>query len=150
MCPVKSLFKFSLELKMFESILKVSALLTTALLFGFMLLFAGDVAAFLFKVLPAVEARSLIRKAFPFFYIFVIAASAIASLLTSTRDTDSTLILGLIALTTVPTRQVLMPAINTASDSSDWIRFNALHGLSVVITLTHIVASAVVLVRLSS
>jgi Na+-driven multidrug efflux pump len=150
MCPVKSLFKFSLELKMFESILKVSALLTTALLFGGMLLFAGAFAAFLFKVLPVVEARSLIRKAFPFFYIFVIAASAIASLLTSTHDTNSTLILGLIALTTVPTRQVLMPAINTASDSSDWIRFNALHGLSVVITLTHIVASAVVLVRLSS
>jgi hypothetical protein len=135
---------------MFESILKISALLTTAFLFGGMLLFAGTFAAFLLKVLPPVEARSLIRKAFPFFYLFVIAASAVASLLTSTHDTNSTLILGLIALTTVPTRQVLMPAINKATDSSDWIRFNALHGLSVVITLSHIVASATVLVRLSS
>lgn len=150
MCPVNSLFKFSPDLKMFESIFKMSALLTTAFLFGGMLLFAGTFAAFLFKVLPQLEARSLIRKAFPFFYLFVIAASALASLLTFSHDTNSALILGLIALTTVPTRQVLMPAINKATDSSDWIRFNALHGLSVVITLSHIVASAVVLVRLSS
>lgn len=135
---------------MFDSALKISALLITAFLFGGMLLFASTFAAFLFKVLPQAEARTLIRKAFPFFYLFVITASALASLSTSTHDSTSTLILGLIALTTVPTRQVLMPAINKATDSSDWIQFNALHGLSVVITLTHIVATAVVLVRLSS
>ena len=39
-------------------------------LFGGMLLFAGGFAAFLFRVLPISEARALIRKAFPPFYVF--------------------------------------------------------------------------------
>ena len=41
-----------------------------------------------------------------------------------------------------------MPAINAASDAGDKGGFARLHGLSVVITLIHILASAVVLVRL--
>ncbi len=135
---------------MFESVLKISALLSTAFLFGGMLLFAGSFAAFLFKVLPAAEARILIRKAFPFFYLFVIAVSTMASLFAAKNDLTSFTILGLIALSTIPTRQILMPAINKATDGEDWIRFAALHGLSVFITLAHIVSSAIVLVRLSS
>lgn len=135
---------------MLDSALKISALLTTAFLFGGMLLFAGSFAAFLFKVMPVADARILIRKAFPFFYIYVIATSATAALLTVQNDLTSSAVLGVIALTTIPTRQILMPAINNATDRDDWIRFMVLHGLSVVITLAHIVGSAVVLVRLSS
>jgi hypothetical protein len=135
---------------MLDTALKISALLTTAFLFGGMLLFAGSFAAFLFKVMPVADARILIRKAFPFFYVYVIAASTAAAVLTAQQDLISSAVLALIALTTIPTRQILMPAINKATDSDDWVRFMGLHGLSVVVTLAHIVASAVVLVRLSN
>jgi hypothetical protein len=135
---------------MLDTALKISALLTTAFLFGGMLLFAGSFAAFLFKVMPIADARILIRKAFPFFYLYVIAASTTAALLTAQQDLISSAVLAVIALTTIPTRQILMPAINKATDSDDWVRFMGLHGLSVVVTLAHIVASAVVLVRLSN
>jgi hypothetical protein len=58
--------------------------------------------------------------------------------------------LALIALTTVPTRQVLMPAINAATDRGQRQRFVRLHTLSVLVTLAHIAAAAAVLVRLSA
>ena len=135
---------------MLDTALKISALLTTAFLFGGMLLFAGSFAAFLFKVMPIADARILIRKAFPFFYLYVIAASSAAAVLPAHQDLISSAVLAVIALTTIPTRQILMPAINKATDSDDWVRFMGLHGLSVVVTLAHIVASAVGLVRLSN
>ena len=135
---------------MFDIIIKISALLTTAFLFGGMLLFASCFAAFLFKVMPFAKARILIRKAFPFFYLYVIATSLVAAILTAQADLINAIILGAIALTTIPTRQVLMPAINKATDNEHKKQFIQLHGLSVLITLAHIVASAFVLVRLSN
>lgn len=139
---------------MFDDVLKSSALLTSALLFGGMLLFAASFAAFLFKVLPIAEARSLIRKAFPPFYLFVIVTSATDALLVLSSDSKNNFIsagmLTMIAATTYPTRQVLMPAINAAADNQLKSRFVLLHSLSVVITLAHIVASAVVILNLAS
>lgn len=135
---------------MLESIIHISALLTSALLFGGMLLFAASFAAFLFKTLPPAEARTLIRKAFPPFYIFVIVTSVIAAVLAFPSSVLSAVILGLIALSTIPTRQMLMPAINAASDAKQKQRFFVLHGLSVVITLVHIIAAAFVIVDLAA
>ena len=43
-----------------------------------------------------------------------------------------------------------MPAINNASDSKLKQRFLVLHGVSVVITLTHIVAVAFVIIDLAA
>ena len=59
-------------------------------------------------------------------------------------------VLALIALTTVPARQVLMPAINDATDLGQRQRFVRLHGLSVVITLAHIIAAAATLLWLAN
>ena len=56
--------------------------------------------------------------------------------------------MGLVAIITVLARQMLMPAINLATDSGRRQRFKWLHSLSVVITLSHIVAAGWVLVRL--
>jgi hypothetical protein len=131
-----------------DDYLRIAALLVTAWLFGGMLLFAAAFAAFSFKVLPAVEARALIRKAFPPFYVFVMGTSVLAALLSVFVEGFSALVLALIALTTLPTRQMLMPAINRATDQGERKRFMQLHGLSVVITLAHIVAAAFVLVFL--
>jgi hypothetical protein len=135
---------------LFETFTHISALLTSSLLFGGMLLFSASFAAFLFKALPPAEARALIRKAFPSFYLFVIITSLIAALLALSSSLFSASILGLIALSTIPTRQILMPVINAATDAKLKRRFVVLHGLSVVITLVHIVAVGFVIVDLAS
>jgi hypothetical protein len=46
--------------------------------------------------------------------------------------------MGLICATTIPNRQILMPAINQASDNGDKKTWGKLHGLSILVTLTHI------------
>ena len=115
-----------------------------------MLFFSASFAAFLLKSLPPAEARVLIRKAFPSFYIFVMIASLIAASLALASSLFSASILVLIALSTLPTRQILMPAINAATDAKLKQRFLVLHGLSVVITLTHIVVLGFVIVDLAA
>jgi hypothetical protein len=134
---------------MTDALLRHAALLTTAALFGGMLLFAGGFAAFLFKVLPMADARALIRRAFPPFYLFVLGAASLAALLAGPVDGTGALALAAIAMTTVPARQVLMPAINDATDRGLRQRFVRLHGVSVAVTLAHIVVAAAVLVRLA-
>ena len=111
--------------------------------------FAAGFAAFLFKVLPAAEARLLIRRAFPHFYLFVLGAATAAALLSMPFDGTSATVLALIAVTTVLARQILMPAINHATDQGQRARFVRLNGLSVLVTLAHIAAAAAVLIRLA-
>ena len=117
------------------------AVLSTALLFGGMTLYAFGFAAFLFTALPAKTAGEALRRAFPWFYAFVIATSAAAALLWWPRDAVFTAVMAVVAITTVPVRQLLMPAINRATDTGQRQRFKWLHGLSVVVTLGHIVAT---------
>ncbi len=122
-------------------------LLTTALLFGGMVLFSMGFAAFLFSALPATVAGATLRRAFPHFYLFVLITAAVAAVLLWSHDSFAALLLTAIALTTLPARQMLMPAINDATDSNAKARFKMLHSLSVVITLAHIGASGFVLTR---
>jgi len=134
---------------MIDHVLQSIALLLTAWLFGGMLLFAAGFAAFLFKVMPVAQARALIRQAFGPFYLFVMVTSAVAACLFATWSATHAALLALVAITTVPTRQVLMPAINRATDQGLRARFIRLHALSVVISLAHIVITGAVLVRIA-
>ena len=124
------------------------AVLTTALLFGGMTLYSFGFAAFLFTALPAETAGRALRRAFPWFYLFVIATAVTAAALLWSHDPLAGVVMALVALTTVPSRQLLMPAINRATDEGQRRRFKWLHGLSVVITLGHIAAAGFVLVRM--
>lgn len=63
------------------------------------------------------------------------------------NDPLAAAVMGAVALSTWPTRQWLMPAINRASDVGDRRRFQTLHGLSVAVTLAHIVAFGALLWR---
>ena len=123
------------------------ALLATALLFGGMVLYSFGFAAFLFTALPAEVAGPTIRRAFPHFYLFVIGCAAVAAALTWPVDPLGAGLLALVAVTTLPTRQILMPAINRATDTGAKARFKGLHGLSVGITLVHIALVGWVLAR---
>ena len=125
------------------------ALLCTALLFGGMTLYSVGFAAFLFAVLPAKTAGGALRRAFPWFYSFVIATSAAAALLWWPRDVVFAAVMAAVAITTVPVRQLLMPAINRATDDGLRRRFKWLHGLSVVVTLGHIAATGWLLANLA-
>lgn len=123
------------------------ALLTTSLLFGGMVLFSFGFAAFLFSALPSDLASPAIRQAFPHFYIFVIVSATFGSGLVWWSDVLSSSLLAFIGITTLPARQLLMPAINRATDSGLKIRFKWLHALSVALTLLHIGLAGVVLTR---
>ncbi|MBU6381602.1 MAG: DUF4149 domain-containing protein [Betaproteobacteria bacterium] len=122
-------------------------LLSVALLFGGMTLFAFGFAALMFTALPPEAARSVIRRAFPPFYLWVIVTSACAAALIWRFDEFAAWLLIAITLSTVPARQILMPSINAASDTGNQRAFKWLHGLSVLITLAHIAACVAVLVR---
>lgn len=128
----------------------IAAHLVTALAFGGMMLFSFGFAAFLFNTLPPDSARMTIRRAFPHFYLFVAATAALAAALLSIADPLGATVMLAVAATTVPTRQILMPAINRATDAGKASNFKILHSLSVVITLGHIVMTAYVLVRFAS
>lgn len=121
------------------------ALLTVALLFGGMLLFSIGFGAMVFKHLPPDQARPFIRQTFPYFYMFVLAASLVSALALLFVDYRAALAMLFIFATTLPTRQILMPAINVASDNQQKKRFKYLHTTSVVITLSHIVIAGVAL-----
>ena len=126
------------------------SLLVTALLFGGMVLYSFGFAAFVFTALPAETAGPLIRRAFPHFCLFVLAASVIAAVGTVSNDWISAGIMAAIAATVVFARQVLMPAINAATDAGAKSRFKVLHSISVLITLGHIAGAAIVLLRLAA
>lgn len=125
----------------------ILAILMTALLFGGMVLYSFGFAAFLFTALPADVAGPTIRRAFPMFYIFVLGTAAVGAALLWPADPIAAGLLALIAATVLPTRQILMPAINRATDIGAKDRFKVLHGLSVVVTLVHIVLAGYVLTR---
>lgn len=135
---------------MIDAYLQTASVLVVALLFGGMLLFSAGFAAFLFKYLPPADVRMLLRKAFPPFYLFVIFSSGLAAALTFIFDPFSATLMIAVMLTTIPARQVLMPAINLATDSGLKKRFLWLHGFSVFLTLGHIVLAAIALTHLGN
>jgi hypothetical protein len=125
------------------------AVLSTALLFGGMTLYAFGFAAFLFTALPAQTAGAALRRAFPWFYVFVMATAALAALCWWAHNPVFAAVMAAVALSTLPVRQLLMPAINRATDAGQRQRFQWLHGLSVVVTLAHIAASGWLLAQLA-
>ena len=126
------------------------SLLLTAFLFGGMVLYSFGFAAIAFHALPAKTAGGLLRAAFPWFYLFVIVTGAAGALATLSSSGRAAAYLAIIAVTALFARQILMPAINAATDVGNKTRFNLLHGLSVVLTLGHIVLAAWVILQLAA
>ena len=91
------------------------------------------------KALPAPAAGATLRLAFPLFYLFVVATAALAALLWWSHDAATAVVMAAVALSTIPLRQLLMPAINRATDSDERLRFKWLHGASVLVTLSHMI-----------
>ena len=121
------------------------ALLMTSFLFGGMMLFAVGFGPIVLKNLEGNVARLFIRNTFPHFYLFVLVSSFLAAVTVFVFVPFASMALLAIFFSTIPARQILMPAINAATDDGDWKKFKLLHALSVVITFVHIVISGVVL-----
>ena len=81
------------------------------------------------------------------FYLCVIACAGLAATLSLPVDGMAAAILATVALTTIPARQMLMPAINAASDAGDSRRFGGLHGTSVGLGVAQIAAVGWALTR---
>ncbi len=116
------------------------AVLCTALLFGGMTLYSFGFAAFVFSALPAQTAGVVLRRAFPWFYGFVIVTATTGALLWWPHDATYAALMAAVAITTIPARQVLMPAINRATDAGQRSRFQWLHSFSVLLTVGQIAA----------
>ena len=127
--------------------LAASAMLLSALLFGGMVLFSFTFALFVLKHLPPETARPLIRQAFPPYYLLVIGLAALAALAAAPSDLISAGLLGAISLSTAVARQIVMPAVNAATDRGDKRRFAQLHGVSVLIQIAQIAAVVMCLLR---
>ena len=119
------------------------ALLITSFLFGGMVLFAVGFGPIVLKNLEGAVARLFIRNTFPYFYLFVLVSSFVAAVTVFVPYASMALLA--IFFSTIPARQILMPAINAAADNGDRKKFKLLHALSVAITLVHIVIAGVVL-----
>ncbi len=111
-----------------------------------MTLYAFGFAAFLFTAVPADIAGAALHRAFPLFNVFMIVTAVAASASLWAHDPLAGALMAFVALTTVPSRQLLMPAINRATDKSQRQRFTWPHGLSEAITLARLAAVACLLV----
>ncbi|MEM1318069.1 MAG: DUF4149 domain-containing protein [Pseudomonadota bacterium] len=114
------------------------ALLLSATLFGGMTFFSFGFATVLFKQLPIEQVRPLLRGTFPYYYLVVIALSAVTALACAFANSTAAVLFGIICLSTIYARQILMHQINAATDRGDQKTFNWLHGFSVVIQLIQI------------
>jgi len=129
------------------------ALFCTATLFGGMLLYSFGFAPLLFSKLPVQQAGTLLREAFPFYYLFVIVVALVAGLVLLGTDALSAWLMFITLVIGVVARQLLMPAINRASDAraaGDGTAagtFKRMHGLSVVLNFVQLVAVGTVLAR---
>lgn len=127
--------------------IEIAALLTAALLFGGMTLYSFGLAPLLFTGLPAETAGRMLRRAFPWYYLFILAAAVGAGALLWTSDPLGAALMAATAVIALLARQGLMPAINAATDAGDKRRFAWLHGLSVVLNFVQLAAVAWVLIR---
>jgi Domain of unknown function (DUF4149) len=126
----------------------IIALLTTSLLFGGMTLYSFGFAPLVFSVLPMDAAGKLLRHTFPYYYLFVIIISIVASVTFLQIDLLSAGLMAATAAAGIFARQILMTVINFFRDRREHRNFNRAHFLSVVINMAQIVAVTTVLVRL--
>lgn len=121
-------------------------------LIGGMGLFSFLIAPMAFRVLSEADAGRFVRNLFPHYYLFVIAASALAAAaLVGPAPELAKVMLGAAALGVIA-RQVLMPRINAlrdrqlAGDAKAGRWFDVLHKASVGVNVAQLLLAVVALV----
>ena len=138
-----------------EQLFNFLGFFTGSMLLGAMLFFSGLVAPMVFMKLDSGSAGKFIRSIFPHYYTCIIILSLISSGLLAPNSQAPSIMIGLVFLLGLISRQILMPRINSyrdaeiAGDERAKILFDRLHQLSVWINvsqLTLLIGALVVLV----
>ena len=129
-------------------------------LFGGMLFFSFVMAPLIFRKLPLEAASRFVRQVFPIYYLAMgaLAASGLVLVMFASEAIWSldVILLAAILLGFAVSRQLLMPRINfyrdreLAGDTMAGRWFARLHASSVAINLLQLLASSIVLLRISS
>jgi uncharacterized membrane protein YhaH (DUF805 family) len=133
--------------------MKFLGLLATSTLFGGMMLYSFGFAPLVFKTLAVDDAGRMLRRAFPWYYLFVLGSAAAAAALTISVDPRSAAIMAAIAGIALYARQGLMPGINAArdrqvkGDPAAKKHFARLHGFSVLLNFIQLFGAGAVLFR---
>jgi len=116
--------------------------LSSSLLFGSMLFFTVIITPAVFRLLNDEESGKFIRQLLPIFYLWGIIISSLAILCALAAGSAYTIMLLIVFLVFIYSRQILMPKINKAKDEwiasddvQDKLRFQSLHKRSVIINI---------------
>ena len=137
-------------------VLDTLGLLAASALFGAMLFFSGVIAPFVFTNLESEAAGRFIRRHFPIYYLVIAGCSLIAAISLGFGRTVDAIFMGLILISAIFARQLLMPKINHFRDlmSDDNPKagksFERLHRLSVWINAVQLIGTFAVLIRFST
>jgi len=143
-----------MEALMEQTLFTVSFLLAS-MLFGAMLFFSFFVAPITFMKLEAAAAGQFIRSIFPHYYLIIIITSLVAAVLLTIANHSASILMFIIGLSGVFSRQSLIPKINKYRDAEiagDLIaksKFDRLHRLSVVINGAQLILLIISIVTLS-
>lgn len=133
--------------------IEFAALLLVSTLFGGMMLYSFGFAPMVFSALKGEVAGRFIRDAFPWYYLFVIVASAVSGAILLLLNFGSAALMLAICAVAIYARQLLMPQINAARDeqlqgnAQAKVRFGRLHGFSILLNFVQLIAAGYVLYR---
>ncbi len=124
-----------------------------ALLLGSMLFFAAIVAPSAFRALAPADAGKFLRAIFPGYYLWGIALSVLALAVCLWHSPKGAVLMAFVLAGFVYSRQLLMPAINTARDrwhesesARDKAVFSALHRRSVIINVAQMLMLVIIII----
>lgn len=124
-----------------------------ALLLGSMLFFAAIVAPSAFRALTPADAGKFFRTIFPRYYLWGIVLSALALAVCLWHSPKGAVLMAFVLAGFVYSRQLLMPAINTARDrwqesesAQDKAAFSALHRRSVIINVAQMLMLVIIII----
>ena len=139
----------------FLQVMDVTGIVAVASLFGSMLFFSCIVAPLVFVELEAATAGRFIRRLFPWYYAVVGGLALLSAVCMAGGRSLDAIVMTLVLLGAVLSRQILMPRINryrdrmVAGDAAAEAPFERLHKVSVWINGVQLLAALTVLIRLA-
>ena len=134
----------------------ILANLLVGLLLGGMVFFAAVATPTAFKALPKEMSRAYIRAIFPRYYALMGALAFLAAVTLALEHPSLALLMALVTVGFVVSRQVLMPLINKwrdaglAGDKQAMKSFRDMHRMSVGLNLVQMLTVLLVLVQLAA
>ena len=119
-------------------------LFLSGLIVGIILFQSSILAPILFKTLEIEDAGKLLRAVFPKFFILLTLIGIVSLVILLIQETESTFVHYIIVAVSIvfPTIcKMIIPATNKARDDGDDTKFQKLHKISVILTVTVLFAN---------